>query len=168
MTVYYYAQGGTTVKGIAHNDLEVVDPVIAYGPNTYTIVDEVNPPPDFDDTLPGYHYPTVTTRMQNDSAKYDCQYRIFQHVSANAQRNITGYIADLSAAAANGTVMNAGQIADCNTAKAIHAWIGTGGSTRGGMLAALDALIATTDMQWYLDGKWPAWNSTWDTFVARF
>jgi hypothetical protein len=171
MTTYYYAQGGTSVKGIAHSQIEIVDPVAAYGTGTYVIVDTVNPPPNYDTSLPGYDYPTVTTQMQNDSTKYDCQYRILQKISANAQRNMEGYIADLAAAAANGTAMSTAQKADCTLAAAIHAWIGTGGATRGGMLAASDALIAAVDMQWYLDGKWPTWDPSsqgWSTFVARF
>jgi len=171
MTVYYYAQGGTVVKGIAHNDLEIVDPVVAYGTGTYVIVDNYNPPPDFDDSLPGYDYPTISNAMQADSVRFDCNYRIIQHVSESAQRNINGYIADLAAAAANGTAMTAPQKADVAMALAIHNWIGTGAATRGGMLAASDTLISAVDMQWYLDGKWPTWDPTsagWTTFVNRF
>lgn len=170
MTTYYYAQGGTAVKGIAHNDYEIVDPVGAYGTGTYVIVDKINPPPVYDTSLPGYDYPTVTAQMQADSTKWDCQYRIFAKISDNAQKNINGYISDLSAAAANGTPMSTAQKADCTMAAAIHAWIGAG-SVRGGMLAAADALIAANDIQWYLDGKWPVWdpsNQGWSAFVARF
>src|ERR1700757_345248 len=126
MTTYYYAQGGTTVKGIAHNDSEIVDPVVSYGTGTYVLVDNVNPPPAYDTNLPGYDYPTVTNQMQADSAKFDCNYRILQKVSDNAQKNINGYISDLSAAAANGTAMTAAQKTDCSLASAIHSWIGTG------------------------------------------
>jgi thioesterase domain-containing protein len=167
MTAYYYAQGGTVVVGVAHNLEEVYDRTI-YGASTYVIVDLLGTFPSFDVTNGIYDYPTVTNQMQSDSAKGECEYRIFKEVSANAQRNINAYVAGLAANAANtDTAMTAGQIADCNMAAAIAAWIGR----PSGMLAACDTLIAAHDMQWYLSGKWPAWDPSaagWSTFVARF
>jgi hypothetical protein len=173
MTIYYYAQGGTSVKGIAHNESEIVDPVVAYGTGTYVIVDMTGPPPVWDDNLPGYDYPTVTNQMQADSAKYDCWYRILQKVSDNAQKNINAYIADMAANyASTGTALTAPQKADLALAVAIHQWIGrTTGAGAAGMLQACDGLVAAADMQWYLDGKWPTWDPTsagWSAFVARF
>ena len=105
--------------------------------------------------------------MQSDSVKNECTDRILALISENAQRNINAHIADLSAAAANGSAMTPAQVTDCETAAAIHAWIGR----PTGMLGASDALIADNDQQWWLDGKWPVWDATnagWTTFVAQF
>lgn len=163
MTAYYYAKGGTVVAGVAHNLDEVYDRSV-YGTGTYIIVDLLGAFPEFDIANGIYDYPTITNQMQSDSTKGECEYRIYQHISANAQRNVNAYVANLCAAAANGTAMSPAQVTDCQTAAAISAWIGR----PGGMLAACDNLIAAVDIQWYLDGKWPAWNSAWDAFVARF
>lgn len=163
MSAYYYAKGGTVVAGVAHTLYEVPDRSV-YGTGTYIIVDLLGNFPEYDSNLPGYDYPTVTNQMQSDSTKNECAYRIFEQVSDNAQKNINAYVADLAAAAANGTAMTPAQVSDCQTAAAIHAWIGR----PNGMLGACDTLIANVDMQWYLDGKWPVWNSAWTSFVARF
>ena len=163
MTAYYYAQGGTVVVGVAHTLDEVYDRTI-YGASTYVIVDLLGTFPQFDVANGIYDYPTVTAQMQADSTKGECEYRIYKEVSANAQRNINAYVAGLAAAAANGTAMSPAQISDCATAAAIAAWIGR----PSGMLGACDTLIANGDMQWYLTGKWPAWNSAWNPFVLRF
>jgi hypothetical protein len=117
--------------------------------------------------LPGYDYPTITARMQSDSTKNECNYRITQKVNTAAQMNMNAYVGDLAAAAANGTAMTPAQVADCQMATAINNWIGR----PNGMLAASDTLIRNNDQQWYLDGKWPVWDPTtagWSTFVQRF
>lgn len=164
MSAFYFAQGGTVVLGVHHTQTEVLDRT-EYAPSgVYVIVDLINPFPVVDTATGLYDYPTVTNQMQSDSTKNECQYRIQKQVPLQTQALINGYVADLAALAANGTAMNAGQIADCATAKAIHDWM----NRPSGMLAAQDTLIAAHDMQWYLDGKWPAWNSAWNTFIARF
>jgi hypothetical protein len=170
MSAFYFAQGGTAVLGVHHTQTEILDRTEYAPTGVYVIVDLLNAFPAINADTGLYDYPTVDAQMQSDSTKNECQYRIAKKVPTQTQAVINGYIADLAAAAANGTVMTAPQIADCATAKAIHAWFG-GGTTRGGMLAAQDTLIAANDMQWYLDGKWPTWDPSsqgWSAFVARF
>jgi hypothetical protein len=162
MTAYYYAKGGTVVAAVHHDQSEVKDPSV-YGTGTYIIVDLTGDFPSYDPDLPGFDYPTITAQMLSDTVKNECQYRILNQISLQAQASINGYVADIG--------MNANpspaQINDAAMAAAIHDWI----NRPNGMLAASDTLITNNDQQWYLDGKWPVWdpgNTGWTAFVARF
>jgi hypothetical protein len=128
------------------------------------IVDYFGKSPVYDTAIPGYAYPTITAQMQADSVKLECQRRIKAKMSDNAQRNINAYMSDLEGKSVLGTPLTSGEQADLQTALAIHGWV----NRPSGMLGASDSLVASNDPQWWLDSKWPAWNSAWDTFVSRF
>jgi hypothetical protein len=160
----YYAQGGNKVVAIHTDDQIALDPPENYGFGTYVIVDYYGKAPPFDASKPGYTYPTITTQMQADSTKLECQRRIKKQMSDNTQRNINAYMSDLEGKVALGQTLTAAEQSDLQTSLSIHGWI----NRPAGMLGACDSLIAANDQQWWLDGKWPAWNSAWNSFTSRF
>jgi hypothetical protein len=163
MSCYYFAKGGNVVSAVHHDQAEVKDRSV-YGTGTYVIVDLTGDFPSYDPDLPGYDYPTITPQIQSDSVKNEAQYRILQKINAQAQASISGYAADLANIVALGGTLTPEQEADIGLVQGIHGWI----TRPSGMMAASDSLIAANDQQWWLDGKWPAWDSSWDALVARF
>lgn len=175
----------STIVLAVHADEQIwLDPIAVYGTSAYVIADyggppaQTNPPmvgvPPPDPTLPPqpppfgqYVYPTITPKMQTDSTKLECRRRITKKVSEQAQRNITTHVNDIQMdrmKQAPARLPTPQEQADMDTAAAIWDWIGR----PNGMQAAGDAMIAANDVEWYQDVKWPPWNSSWDTFVARF
>ena len=165
----YYCKGIDQVVAV-HSDEQALEPVTSYGYGTYVIVDKGGPAGAHDPADPlqiKWLYPTITPAMEAASVKAECRYRILRAVSEQSQRNITTYISEIQSKAImsiGATPPTPAEQTDLTTAKAIWDWIGR----PSGMQAAADALIAANDMEWWLDGKWPAWNPAWDAFVARF
>jgi hypothetical protein len=162
----YYCKGPSTVLAV-HTHEQQIDPIATYGANTYVIVDLYGSPK-VDPATKAFLVPSpITDQMQADSAKLECRYRILKHVGEQAQRNISAHINTIQTdrmMQAPARPATPQEQADIDTANAIFAWIGR----PDGMQGACDALIAAKDMEWYLDVKWPPWNSSWDAFVARF
>jgi hypothetical protein len=102
--------------------------------------------------------------MQSESVKLECGYRIARKVSDQAQRNMTAYATGLQQRLISGGTLTVGETNDLNIYFAIFKWIGR----PDGMQAAADDMIATVDMEWWLDVKWPPWDNSWNEFVARF
>lgn len=165
----YFCKAPDIVVGTHTDDQIWIDPVKAYGLSTYVICDyggpaaARKPPPDEMEFV----YPVITAKMQADSVKLECRRRIVIKVSEQAQRNITTHITQIQSKAImsiGGTPPTPEEQADIDTADAIWAWIGR----PDGMQGAADAMIASNDLEFYQDVKWPPWNSAWDAFVARF
>lgn len=160
----YFAKGGTVILGVhADEQLTIVDRT-NYGTGVYLIIDLKGPVPTPDPVTGIYPYPTFARNMLSDSVKSEANYRINQHISNNAQSNMNGYVSNLNSLALGGTALSPSQQTDLQMAAQINAWIGR----PSGMLGTADNLIAANDTQYYLDGKWPAWNTAWNSFVARF
>jgi hypothetical protein len=176
MTLYFCKPQQVVVA--THGDDQVyLDPIKTYGLMCYVLVDIAGRTPEWnyqedpnDPTLKypvSIKYPTVTPVIHAASVKLECRRRITIKVSDQAQRNITTHINDIQMARmaqAPARLPTPAEQADMDTAAAIWDWIGR----PTGMQAASDALIAATDDEFYEDTKWPAWNSGWDAFVARF
>lgn len=158
MTIYF-CKAPNIVVATHGDDYALADPVALYGLSTYMLVDKGGPAPKSNEM--GFAlYPEVTPQMHASSVKRDCARRISQHVGDNAQSNIIFHIAQLNPK----ETLTPEEDSDRTMAYQIWAWIGR----PDGMQAKCDALIAAKDMEWYHDGKWPPWNSSWDGFVARF
>ena len=160
----YFCKGGTVVLGVHPDEQQTIVDRSVYGAGTYLIIDYHGPAPIPDPNTGIYPYPTFVRNMLPDSVNNECSYRILQKVSNTAQANINGYCNNLNSIAIGGTALTPSQQVDLQTSAAINQWIGR----PNGMQATADHLIATNDTQFFLDGKWPPWNSAWDSFVARF
>jgi hypothetical protein len=176
----YFCKPSNVVLTV-HNDDQIntiADPIAMYGPQTYVLVDLGGPSPtnieqDMGDgsgmTVPvGFEYPTITATMQAASTKLECKRRILTRVSEQSQRNITTYITNIQTRIMQAPPATPEEQSDLDTAAAIWAWIGASTRDPTSMLGTCDALIAANDLEFYLDVKWPPWNSAWDAFVARF
>jgi hypothetical protein len=161
----YYCKGGTVVLGVhADEQLTIVDRTNYGATGVYLIIDLKGPVPTPDPNTGIYPYPTFARTMLADSVKSEANYRINQKISNNGQANMNGYVSNLNSLALGGTALTPAQQTDLQTATQINGWIGR----PSGMLGTADALIAANDQQYYLDGKWPPWNTAWNSFVARF
>lgn len=164
----YYAKGTSQVIAIhADDQLLFVEPVITYGFGAYVIIDKYGPAAVHDPTDPfqmKWLYPTITVPMQNDSVRAECQFRIYRQIGPQVQQNIVAHTNSLQQKQLNGQTLTTAEQSDLTYAFQIFQWIGR----PTGMQGASDSLIAANDTEWWLDGKWPPWNSVWDAFVARF
>jgi hypothetical protein len=160
----YYCKGGTVVLGVHADEQLTIVARSNYGTGIYLIIDLQGPVPIPDPNTGIYPYPTFARNMLSDSVKAEANYRINNQISNNAQTNMNGYVSNLNSVALGGTQLTPAQQTDLQTAAQVNQWIGR----PSGMLGTADALIAANDTQYFLDGKWPPWNSAWNSFVARF
>lgn len=158
----YYCKGTDVVVAI-HSDDHSVDPA-KYGFGAYVVLDPGGAAPQLDPTTLRYPYPAFTATVMSASTKDECGRRIVAKINAEQQRNINAYFSGLQQTLITGGTLTPAQTTDIATATSIFQWIGR----PDGMQGTSDALIAASDNEWWLDGKWPPWNSAWDTFVARF
>jgi hypothetical protein len=166
----YFCSPPNVVRGVHDDDKVWLDPVKAYGINTYVICDyggsaaKTKAPPDNFE----FEFPTITAQMQADSCKLECRRRINVNVSDQAQRNMSAHLNNITTArmtTAPARPTTPEEQADIDTINAIFAWINR---PAPGMLATSDALVAANDLEWYSDVKWPPWDTAWDAFVKRF
>src|SRR5678816_913281 len=176
MTLYFCKPQEVVVA--THNDDQIgLDPIANYGVMCHVLVDLRGPAPTLlyqDDPVDatrkipiGISYPNVTPKIHKASVKLECRRRILLKVSEPEQRNIATYINDIQMSRTTQSparLPTSEEQADMDTASAIWNWIGR----PNGMQQASDDMITAVDMEWYEDGKWPSWNSSWDEFVARF
>lgn len=163
----YYCKPANVIIAV-HDDAQLLtlDRTV-YGSNIYIVVD-YNGSPSQDPNTKQYKYPTITPTIQKNSVSIECRYRILFRISEQSQRNMTSYTSDLNSVVSTGGTLTSQQITDLQMATAIHNWIGSPERPASSMLGTSDSLVATNDLEWYLDVKWPPWNSAWSAFVARF
>jgi hypothetical protein len=157
----YYCQGIDRVVGVHFDEQNI--PLYRYGGGTFMIWVKDGAVPIADETG-HYEFPIITAPVRSDSTKWEAGRRIELQVSTEAQSNMQAYNASIAQKQISGTTLTAGEIQDQQYFYAIFDWIGR----PNGMLAAADAMIASGENQWWLDIKWPPWNSSWNEFVSRF
>jgi hypothetical protein len=159
----FYCKGIDVISGF-HPDDQKIDPA-QYGSGAYLVIVPGGVSPTFDPTIPGWTpFPTFTPAVISASTKDECFRRIVAKVDEAQQRNINAYVSGLQQGVITGGTFTPAQTDDIATATAVFQWIGR----PNGMQGASDSLIAAGDTEWWLDGKWPPWNTAWDAFVARF
>jgi hypothetical protein len=157
----YYCQGINKVVGV-HFDEQAI-PLSRYGAGTFMIWVKNAPMPVADENYQ-FAFPTITPTVRSDSTKWEAGRRIEEKVSPESQSNMQAYNAGLAQKQINGQTLTPGELQDQSYFYAIFNWIGR----PNGMLAASDAMIASGENQWWLDVKWPPWNTAWNVYVARF
>lgn len=155
-----YVNTLTKIIEATHTDDQNINPGV-YGPAIVAIKVQDSSPFRSRDTYTDLGTYDLTIAINNE-----CTNRIQAKVSANTQLNMTAHVVDLMSQSMTGTELTTDQLADITTARAIKTWMTDPNSSS--MVANARTLIAKNVQDFYSDARWPLWNDSWNSFVARF